>query len=95
MMITVMRVFPAYDLTKILNTPFAHLRVLFGYAQTASDLCKYELAVGTAAVHDENLMKQLEVINNHVSNPDKSRMKELTSRENIKSRFNKALHIGG
>lgn len=95
MMITIMRVFPAYDIKKLLDTPFAHVRVLFGYASTAADLNKYDYAIGIAANHDGNLMKQLEVVNNHISNPDRRRMKELTSKENIKSRFNQALHIGG
>lgn len=94
-MITVMRTFPAYDLKKVLDTPFAHLRVLFDYARTASTLFTYDVAIGNAALHDGNLMKQLEVVYNHISNPDKERMNALTSKENIRSRFNKVRQMGG
>lgn len=54
-----MMAFPAYDLDKLLHTSYCRVGQLFVLAMDASDMRKYEMALGGAALHDSKLGNQL------------------------------------
>lgn len=55
----VMREFSGYTLPMILDTPYCHFTKLYAMAEKAERLEAFAILNGTAAIHDKNLIDEL------------------------------------
>ena len=55
----IMRMFPGYTITSILEMPYCHFMYLFSMAEKADTLLAYTILQGSAAIHDKHMIEDL------------------------------------
>lgn len=78
---TIMSAFGAYDLQKIMNTPYCHVLKLYELACRANDLQKLNITIGNAAMHDKEVLAGVVNVGNTATSPDQEQVKRVLSPE--------------
>lgn len=93
MVTTIMREFSAYTIKVLMDTPVAHVLKLYDLAERAASLYRYDVLIGSAALHDQSMAKGLQQVaqSNTVADPDK--MRELYSKENMTRALERAMKL--
>lgn len=94
-MTTIMRVFPAYTVQGMLETPIAHVMKLYDMAERAIQLERYDIMIGNLARHDQGLANSLQKVAQAYTITDQNRLKELMSAENVKRVLNRIDNLKG
>jgi hypothetical protein len=77
-----MRVFSAYTMNLLLELPFCHVLALYHMAEKAVSLFRFDILIGNASLHDEQMAKGLQRVAKTATIADRQKMKELTSKRN-------------
>lgn len=80
---TILRTFAGYTVNILLDLPFCHVLQLYHMAEKATSMLRYDILIGGASLHDDNLAKSLQRIAKTATIPDREKMRELTSKQNI------------
>jgi hypothetical protein len=64
-------------------------------AEKAACMLRYDILIGEAALHDEKVAKGLQKVMRSANIPDRQKMKELTSKENIEAIMKRAEKMRG
>jgi hypothetical protein len=75
--------FPAYTVHMLLDLPFCHVFEIYHMAEKATSMLRYDILIGQAALHDEQVTRGLQRVVRSATIPDRKKMKELTSKQNI------------
>ena len=77
-----MRVFSAYTMNLLLELPFCHVLALYHMAEKAVSLFRFDILIGNASLHDEQMAKGLQRVAKTATIADRQKMRELTSKQN-------------
>ncbi len=73
--------FPAYDLDKLLHTSYYRVVQLFSLANRSSDMKKFEIAIGNAALHDSKVGQALQQSEALATKPDNEAVQRLMTEQ--------------
>jgi len=76
-------VFSGYTLHALLDLPFCHVLEIYHMAEKATSMLRYDILIGEAALHDDKVARGLQLVARSATIPDREKMKELTSKQNI------------
>jgi hypothetical protein len=85
-----MRVFSAYTMNLLMELPFCHVLALYHMAEKAVSLFRFDVLIGNASLHDEQMAKGLQRVAKTATIPDREKFKELTSKQNIEAIIKRA-----
>jgi hypothetical protein len=85
--------FGAYDMDKLMSTPFCHVMYLYDLAQKAKTLTRLDGTVSAAALHDQTLIERLQTVETEAIIDDKDAMRQVFSEENKRAANERAEKI--
>ena len=85
--------FGAYDMDRLMSTPFCHVMYLYGLAQKAKTMTRLDATVGRAALNDQSLIEKLQMVESEAIINDKDAVKRVYSEESKRIANDRAQQI--